>query len=174
MSDDRHTGIDGEHRPFQDAFLDNMVGDWDVRSTVVGQPLRHRCRAAWVLNHQFLRIHFEDATPRPRRGPKAGGDPPYEAFVFIGYDNMSERYVVHWLDGFGGRSSETLGFGGRVRRNGANASITFVFEGPSGPLHNILSWNSRTKRWTMVIRQKDGRGVWSTFATETFERRTPP
>jgi hypothetical protein len=121
-----------------------------------------------------MRIHFEEVTRGRRRVPKPGADPPYEAFVFIGYDNMSERYVVHWLDGFGGRSSETLGFRGRVRRNGANASITFVFEGASGPLHNILSWNSRTKTWTMVIRQKDGRGLWGTFATETFERKFAP
>lgn len=35
--------------------------------------------------------------------------PNYEAMVFIGYDNTSERYVVHWIDVFGGRFSETLG-----------------------------------------------------------------
>jgi len=172
MSNDPPREIDGEHCPLQDPFLDNLVGDWDVRGTVVGQQLRHRCDARWVLNHQFMRIHFEDAT-RSRRGRKAAEDPPYEAFVFIGYDNMSERYVVHWIDGFGGRASETLGFGGKVRRRGANSSVTFLFEGGSGPLHNVLSWNSRKKEWTMVIRQKNSRGIWRMFATETFVRKQP-
>lgn len=36
---------------------------------------------------------------------------------------MSERYVAHWLDVFGGRFSETLGFG---KREGN--SIRFLFE----------------------------------------------
>jgi hypothetical protein len=30
----------------------------------------------------------------------------YEAMVFIGYDNTSERYVAHWIDIFGGRFSK--------------------------------------------------------------------
>src|SRR5436190_791443 len=104
MSNDPPREIDGEHCPLQDPFLDNLVGDWDVRGTVVGQQLRHRCDARWVLNHQFMRI---------------------------------------------------------------------LFEGGSGPLHNVLSWNSRKKEWTMVIRQKNSRGIWRMFATETFVRKQP-
>ncbi|HEY8226282.1 MAG TPA: hypothetical protein VIG25_13455 [Pyrinomonadaceae bacterium] len=33
----------------------------------------------------------------------------YEAMVFIGYDNTSERYVAHWIDIFGGRFSKDEG-----------------------------------------------------------------
>ena len=57
-----------------------------------------------VLQRQFLRVHMKDlATP-----------PDYEAMIFIGYDNASERYVAHWIDVFGGRISETLGYGTRA------------------------------------------------------------
>jgi hypothetical protein len=86
--------------------------------------------------------------------------------VFIGYDNMSERYVVQWLDTFGGRFSESLGYG---RREGANA-VRFVFEYPDGPLHNTFSWKADDKTWSILIEQKDGKGKWTIFAEEVLER----
>lgn len=79
---------------------------------------------------------------------------------------MSERYVIHWLDIFGGRFSETLGFG--IREN--NASIKFAFEYPSGPLHNTFGRNVDKDTWSVVIEQKDHNGGWSVFADEVLER----
>jgi hypothetical protein len=38
---------------------------------------------------------------------------PEQAWIFLGFDHRSERYVAHWIDMFGGRASETLGFGTR-------------------------------------------------------------
>ena len=86
--------------------------------------------------------------------------------VFVGYDNMSERYVVHWLDIFGGRFSETLGYGKRKDRN----SIRFLFESGTGPLQNTFTRNPRNGTWSMVIDQKDAKGKWTTFAHESLER----
>jgi hypothetical protein len=54
----------------------------------------------------------------------------------IGYDNMSERYVVHWIDVFGVRFSETLGYGKRVGNE-----IDFIFEYPDGPFRTNLIWD---------------------------------
>lgn len=115
------------------------------------------CDVNWVLNHQFLRIHFLDVKKRL---------PEYEAMVFLGYDNMSERYVMHWLDVFGGRFSETLGYGTKKDES----TILFVFEGPMGPLHNTISWDPKSKTWKMLIRQKNAEGKWALFAEETFQR----
>ena len=86
--------------------------------------------------------------------------------VFVGYDNMSERYVVHWPDIFGGRFSETLGYGKRKDRN----SIRFLFEGGTGPLQNTFTRNPRNGTWSMVIDQKDAKGKWTTFARESLQR----
>jgi hypothetical protein len=58
----------------------------------------------------------------------------------VGYDNTSERYVAHWLDVYGGRFSETLGYGRR-----SSDSIEFVFEYPAGPFHTTFSWKPETK-----------------------------
>ena len=86
--------------------------------------------------------------------------------VFVGYDNMNDRCVVHWLDIFGGRFSETLGSGRRKDRN----SIRFRFEGGTGPLQNTFTRNPRNGAWSMVIDQKDAKGKWTTFAHESLQR----
>jgi len=159
--------VDGEHVQFQDSLLENLVGSWKVTGMIAGQRIEHDCNAGWVLNHQFLNVHFLDVTQR--RVMRAGErqDPRYEADVFIGYDNMSERYVAHWLDTFGGRFSEVLGYGTRMNRG---HSIRFVFEGGSGPLHNTVTWNRNDGTWTMVITQKDSKAKWQTFASELFKK----
>lgn len=147
--------LDGRHRTFNDELLENLVGEWKLTRQIRGQSLENTVTVEWVLNHQFLRVHMKDV-----RKPAQ-----YEAMVFIGYDNMSERYVVHWIDVFGGRSSETLGYG---RRNGN--SIKFVFEYPDGPFHNTFTWNPENKTWKFLGEQKTQAGKWTTFAEDTLRR----
>lgn len=137
---------------------------------IAGRGIEPNCEAVWVLNHQFLRIHFIDS--KAKRLLDAGDrqeTAEYEAMVFIGYDNMSERYVVHWIDVFGGRFSETLGFGKLKGKD----SVKFVFEGPDGPLHNTMCLNPANGTWSIVIEQKDRQGRWTTFAVETLHRISP-
>jgi len=159
--------VDGPNRPVRDALFDRMVGKWRVKGKIAGRSIRHICDAEWVLNHQFLRVHFIDVgTTKRRSGKGVEQRAKYEAEVFIGYDNMSERYVIHWLDIFGGRFSESLGFG---RREGANG-VRFVFEYPDGPLHNTFSWKADDNTWSILIEQKDDEGEWTIFAEEVLER----
>jgi hypothetical protein len=93
--------------------------------------------------------------------------PQYEAMVFIGYDNTSDRYLAHWIDVFGGRVSETLGYGTRTG-NG----IKLSFEYPDGPFHNTLTWVPETKKWVSLMEIKDKSGKWINFAEETFTKRS--
>src|SRR5437660_12322907 len=93
---------------------------------------------------------------------KETSDPSqYEAIVYIGYDNTSERYVAHWIDVFGGRFSETLGYGARDGNR-----IKFVFEYQDGPFHNTFTWNAEAKTWTFLMEQKDQTGKWKEFAVD--------
>lgn len=147
--------LDGRNRVFRDDFMDNLVGDWKLSRKIRGQVADSSVKAEWVLNHQFLLVHMKD-----------GNTPPnYEAMVFVGYDNTSERYVVHWIDVFGGRFSETLGYGKR-----SGNSIKFVFEYPDGPFHNTFTWNPETKGWVFLMEQKNQTGNWSVFAEDTLRR----
>lgn len=147
--------LDGPNRPFKDELLENLVGDWKLTRQIRGQTVQNTVNVEWVLNHQFLRLHMKDvATPAQ-----------YEAMVFVGYDNASDRYVVHWIDIFGGRFSETLGYG---KREGN--SIKFVFEYPDGPFYNTFTWNAADKSWTFLAEHKNKEGKWTTFASDKLHR----
>lgn len=131
--------VDGEHCIFQDRLLEELVGKWQIHGKIAGQRIEQYCEADWVLKHQFLRVHFIDSAAGNRKSKDVSSHAEYEAMVFIGYDNMSERYVVHWIDIFGGRFSETLGYGTLQGQD----STRFVFEYPTGPLHNTSHGTGR-------------------------------
>jgi hypothetical protein len=142
--------LDGPNHVFHDDLLDHLQGSWKVTGPIRGHPAEVHLTAEWVLNHQFLHIH------------QKGISSPYEAEIYIGYDNASERYVAHWTDIYGGRFSETLGYGTR-----SGDSIRFVFEYPDGPFHNTFTWDPKTKSWHFFLEMKDSAGKWKTFADQT-------
>lgn len=140
---------DGKDRVFQDSLLDRLTGSWTMSGEVHGRPATLSLRAQWVLNHQFLELEMRDVK-----------DPPaYEAAVYVGFDNASDRYVAHWLDDFGGRWSETLGYG---RRQGA--AITFVFEYPDGPFHTTFTCDRSGAQWSVLMQDRAPDGAWREFA----------
>jgi hypothetical protein len=147
---------DGRDHILKDELLDNLVGDWNIHRKFKTRTTESTARAEWVLNHQFLLIQMKDVNLPPQ----------YEANIYVGYDNASDRYVAHWIDVFGGRFSETLGYG---TRNGN--SIKFVFEYPDGPFLNKFTWDSGKKSWTFLMQQKDATGKWVLFAEDTLVRK---
>src|SRR5215475_4092378 len=147
--------LDGRNRIFRDELLDNLVGDWKLTRKMRAQSVENRVKAEWALNHQFLLVHIRDVASPPN----------YEAMVFIGYDNTSERYVAHWIDVFGGRFSETLGYGKR-----SGNTIQFIFECPDGPFHNTFTWNPESRTWVFLMEQKDQTGKWKVFAEDKLAR----
>jgi len=119
----------------------------------MGHAAHHVVHADWVLGHQFLRIREETDASAP------GSEKRYEATWFLGYDPISERYVLHLLDVYGGRYSETLGYGVRD-----GSAIRFVFEYPDGPFHTTYLWSPEKDTWQWLMEQKDKRGKWANFA----------
>jgi hypothetical protein len=148
--------LDGRERILQDQLLDNLAGEWKLTRKFKTRTVENVAKAEWVLNHQFLLLKMKDlSTPTQ-----------YEANIYIGYDNASDRYVAHWIDVFGGRFSETLGYG---TRNGD--SIKFVFEYPDGPFLNTFTWNPEKKSWTFLMQHKDQSGKWTLFAEDTLMKK---
>lgn len=115
---------------WKDDLVDHMVGAWILSGQVMGREAHHDVQAEWVLHHQFLRIHEKTAANAP------AAERPYEALWFLGYDAVSERYVLYLLDVFGTRYSETLGYGIRDGN-----TIRYVFEYPDGPFHTTYRWS---------------------------------
>jgi len=150
---------DGPKHIFVDALLDHLVGNWKLTGNVMGHAAEHSVAVEWVLNHQFLRVHEKD------NAPATNDRVPYEAMILVGYDNTSDRYVAHWNDVFGGRFSETLGYGTR-----SGDEIRFVFEYPDGPFHTTFRWNPETQQWKWLMQQKTKSGQWTDFADFTLSR----
>ncbi len=151
--------LDGPNAPFRDELVDRLVGEWDATGTILGGALHQRVSAKWVLNHQYIELDLQDLSAPPP------GKTRYEARVFIGYDNLSERYVAHWIDVFGGRWSETLGYGTR-----SGDRIELVFEYPDGPFHTTFTWNASAGTWSIHMRQKTPAGKWQVFSEQTLRR----
>jgi hypothetical protein len=138
---------------WHDDLVDHMTGLWKMEGSVMGRDAHHQVQAEWVLNHQFLRIYEKTSAEAPVDEHK------YEATWFLGYDPVSERYVLHLLDVFGARFSETLGYGTRD-----GDAIRFVFEYPDGPFHTSFRWTRETNSWQWLMEQKNKEGKWTNFA----------
>ena len=44
---------------FHDDLLNNLVGKWDVTAIAHGEKFTLNLEAEWVMNHQYLHIHFK-------------------------------------------------------------------------------------------------------------------
>jgi hypothetical protein len=146
---------------WRDDLVEHMAGTWKLQGQIMGRDAHHDVEAEWVLNHQFLRIHEKMDAGAP------GSEKRYEAIWFLGYDPVSERYVLHLLDMFGGRFSETLGYG--VRDGNA---VRFVFEYPDSPFHTVFQWSQEKDTWQWLMTQQNKDGKWATFADLNLTR--PP
>jgi|SRR5437588_6255133 len=145
---------DGHGSQFFDALLDHLVGDWHVtRQFGSGRMAENTVHAEWVLNHQFLELHYLDVA-RP---------PKYEAMVFIGYDTNQKRYVCHWIDVFGG------GFSGLAegKLDQAGHAIEFTFKNPDGKFTNRFTFDPESQNWTSLMRQ-EAQAEWKLFAEDKF------
>jgi len=138
---------------WHDDLVAHLSGSWNITGQVMGRDAHHQVSADWTLNHQFLRLHEVTSASAPAAESK------YEAIWFLGYDPTSERYVLHLLDVFGGRFSETLGYGTRAANQ-----INFVFEYPDGPFHTTFRYSPDTDSWEWLMEQKNKEGRWASFA----------
>jgi hypothetical protein len=124
---------------FKDALLDRLIGEWKIAGVVHGQPSNQTLRADWVLHHQFLRMYEKSSEN------VASKDFPFEAVFFIGYDDDKKQHVVHLMDVFGGRDSETLGYGKRGEDN-----ISFTFKNTDSSVTEKFTYEAKSNSWHIV------------------------
>src|SRR5256885_7961666 len=121
-----------------DPFLDNFVGDWRVERNMGKRGVKQTSvYCEWVLNHQFIEFRYGAADAKPE----------YEAFVFIGFDDVAKNYVCHWVDVFGAKDSEL----GRGKIDEKLLSIEFKFG--KGELTNKFTFDPLTQTLSSIIRQ---------------------
>jgi hypothetical protein len=129
--------------PFQDPLLDHMIGKWVLQGTIGGRETTHDIVSAWVLGHQYVRIH------EVSREKDADGRVAYEAIVFIGWDESSSRYACLWLDstGGGGISAQAIGY---AKRGGDE--LAFIFNGGDGSIfHTTFAYSKTADTWQWLM-----------------------
>src|SRR3982751_2333263 len=72
---------------FHDDLLDHLVGKWDATSIVHENPFTIKFDVQWVLNHQYLHIHFKSNEVVPWLNI------PFESDMFLGYSHIGKHYT---------------------------------------------------------------------------------
>jgi hypothetical protein len=148
----------GQEVRTNDPLLDALTGQWVLRGEITGKPTTHDVDVSWVLNHRFLRLHERS------RETTMEGEPQYEADVFIGWDSAGNRYIVHWMDVFGGGFSLT-GYG---QRNGP--AIPVVFASRDDRFHTTFAFDAGAGMWSWTMDLEHG-GQLQPFARLSMTRR---
>jgi hypothetical protein len=136
-----------------DDLLDRLVGRWEMTGTVHGRPSKQTFEAAWVLNHQFLRIHEKSVEN------VAGTTVPFEAFLFIGYDKSSKRYVLHSMNVFGAGRAGELVYGDRTgneltfteSQDGKHGRARFIWQPETATWHYLGGVDGTDGQWTATV-----------------------
>ncbi len=144
-----------QDRTFNDPFIQQLAGDWTLTRQIRGKEVENTVHAEWVLNHQFLQVHMKDSAQPPA----------YEALIYVGYQHAEQRYVVHWLDVYGGKGS-AIGYG---KRSGDSIEVAFQYE--DGPFFNALTWDTLGQSWTFKMESVNKDGKRQLFAIDTLRRK---
>lgn len=147
----------------QDPLLNRLIGDWVLEGTIENLQVTHDVVSEWVLGHHYVRLH-EVARER-----YATGTPAYEAIVFIGWDQSSQRYACLWLDSTGGPGllPHAIGYG-----VASGDSIPFLFQPPDGnPFHITFLYNRTSDTWEWHLDNEEDDGTRQPFARVTLTRK---
>lgn len=122
-------------------LLDHLAGHWVMTGTLGGKPATHDLEAEWVLNREYLRLH------ETGREKMANGS-PYEAIIFLAWDNKAGEYRCLWLDDTeGGGLSVPIAPGKK-----AGESIALVFRlGGKEAIHTSFSYEGKNDSWRLTI-----------------------
>lgn len=121
-------------------FLNNLVGTWDLTGQMGVTTLRQSVQSSWALGGLYVEMRFKSTLPAP------DGQLPYEAVYFIGYNKLSDRYVMHLLDTSGVPERYVAGVG-QLEGN----TITFVFDYEEGPFTNRFIWDAEGRGWRFEL-----------------------
>ena len=144
--------------PAADAFLAQLVGEWDMSGTLKGKPVRYRGEGRWVLKNSWLCLTMTDSA----------SPPGYEASVYLGYDRKAGDYIAHWLDQFGAPGARVVASGKRDGR-----TLVLLFPYAEGAFRDTLSLAANGASGSLLLESQNKHGGWSTFASYRLTRGQP-
>jgi Protein of unknown function (DUF1579) len=141
--------------PPGDAFLTQLVGEWDMSGTVNGRPVRYRGEGRWVLKNSWLCLTMTDSA----------SPPAYQASVFLGFDRRAGDYIAHWLDQLGAAGARVVASGKREGR-----TLVLLFPYSDGAFRDTLSLAANGASGSLLLESQQKDGHWSTFASYRLTR----
>ena len=136
-------------------YLNALIGKWDMRGTLGGQPVQYHAAAKRVLMGGFVSLHMIDAAAAPQ----------YEADLYLGFDAKAGDYVGHWLDRYGAAGARVVATG---RRNGEVLILDFPYT--DGWFRDTFTRHCDTGTWSLLIEAQAKDRSWSTFASYELKR----
>ncbi len=141
--------VDTTDGRFYDDLLDNLVGKWEASATVHKAKFTLRFDVDWVLNHQYLRVHFISNEIVPWLKV------PFESQSFFGYDRMKKRYTFHELTVHGDSGPYEEALSG-ADRTGDEFLLVKKQADADRVIVQIFSWNPDSGTWRIVSRLLEG------------------
>jgi hypothetical protein len=128
--------------PVNSPLLDHLAGKWVLRGTMAGKQTTHDITAEWVANHQYLRLH------EVSRERTADGNPQYDAFIHIGWNEQRKSYSIIWLDNFWGIDPESIGTAVQKENE-----LLFLWKDERGAVgfSNDLLYDPKTDSWLWTM-----------------------
>ncbi len=144
-------------------LMERMAGDWIMQGTIANAEVTNDVYVERILNKQYVRIH------QISREKDAAGEPTYEAWIHIAWDQKNEEYVVMWLDNTGvtNFSSDGVGHG---KPDGDQIPFIWKLADGSG-IHNTFAYERASDTWSWKIDNLDEAGKSSPFARVTLRRK---
>ncbi len=126
---------------FHDDLLNHLVGKWDMTSVAHGSHFTAVFEAAWVMNHQHLRIHSKSHEIIPWLQVQM------EFEALIGYSHVNKRYIVHGMsvEGYDHDPSEGFCYGYRT----ANEFKTVAKFGSDSLIVQRYIWQPLSGTWNI-------------------------
>jgi hypothetical protein len=133
-----------------DAFLAQLVGDWDMPGTLAGKTVHYRGTGRWLLKNAWLCLSLLDL----------GVPSAYQADVYLGHDAKQDDYIAHWLDQFGAAGARVVATG---HRDGQTLVLLFPYA--DGAFRDTLTLAPDGNSGTLVMQSQRADGSWTNFAS---------
>ena len=147
---------------FQDSLLDHFIGSWVLQGTIQGKETTHDIVTQWVLGHQYLQFHEVSIEKN------SGGEPMYEATVFIGWDQALSQYACFWIDGTSGNGLSNPVMG-HAKRNGDKIAFLFKFS-QTTLFHTTFLYDRGSDTWQWMMDDEEN-GKLQPFETVKLTRK---
>ncbi len=129
---------------FHDDLLNNLVGKWDVAAIAHDEKFVLSLEAEWVLNHQYLHIHYKSHEVVPWLKVR------FEAELFFGYNQSAKHYTVHEMT-VHGDDGPYEGFC-YAYQTGNEFKLMKKHAGSNNATVSRFTWEPSSKSWQMDMR----------------------